>query len=263
MKATPNDSVTQVCILRARKILSGQIVLPEVHYTRARDSIHLSDLQDCPAYPYYQKILGENAPENDDKNILYFVRGRAIERFFAEEQPQVTCDGISCTADGFQEGNGYLEIKTTAEQMDFFDPIATHPEWTERIMGYCHAYMQTRWNLVVFFAFGNAPNKLWWNIKEFGKSKEKYVGIALKSWTLEFSDLEIEDNWIEVKRRRDMLQECLDKKIPPSDRWIEEQTPDWRHKICQMRTVCKYMETPKNYKADGTTEDILADVGGG
>ena len=179
MKATPNPKLAETCINRARAILNGQSDLPTVHYDGDRKGIHLSDLQGCPLRTYYGKIYGKDAPPNPDTAILHFVKGRGMERFFAEEQEGITVDDISCTADGKFDKWGFLEIKCTAEQMDFFDPLTAHPDWLERILGYAYAYNQTHWNLVVFFIVGNMPNKLWWNIREFGKSTEPYQGIAL------------------------------------------------------------------------------------
>lgn len=261
MKATPNPKVAELCIDRARKILTGKLDLPAVHYDGDRSGIHLSDLQSCPAQPYYQKTLGKNVPELSNHSVLNFTKGRAFERFFAVEQDRVSIDDISCTADGFQPEYGFLEIKCTAEQMDFFDPLTAHPEWIERIMGYCHAYRQKHWNLVVFFIVGNMPNRLWWNVKDYGKSKEKYKGIDLRAWTLEFTETEIADNWIEVKRRRDLLLDCLEKGIAPSNRWIDEQTPEWKHKLCNMIPICAYMQEQRVNNVP-PTDEILDDIAG-
>ena len=261
MRATEDKKLVSLCIDRARKILSGKIELPEVRYNSDRSGIHLSDLDSCPAQAFYQKTLGEKVPELGDHSILNFTKGRAMERFFAEEQDRVIIDDISCTADGYAAGHGYLEFKTTAEQLDFWDPLAEHPDWIERMLGYCQAYRQTHWNLVVFFLFGNAPNRLWWNIKRYGKSKEKYVGIALKAWRLDFTEAEIGDNWIEMKRRRDLLLDCLKNETPPSKRWIDEQTPEWKHKLCQMKDVCYYhKEEILGDNADSIIEDIAGSL---
>jgi len=259
MKATPSPEVATACIERARAILTGRLDLPAVHYSRDRKGIHLSDLQGCPAQPYYQKIIGDEVPELSNHSVLNFTKGRAFERFFAQEQDRVFIDDISCTADGFQPEHGYLEIKCTAEQMDFFDPITVHTDWIERIMGYCHAHNQKHWNLVVFFIVGNMPNRLWWNIKDFGKSKEKYKGIDLRAWRLDFTEAEIGDNWCEVKRRRDLLLECLEARTPPSIRWIEEQTPGWKHKLCQMKDICYYH---KEEVLGDNADSIMKDIGG-
>lgn len=242
MKATPNPKLVTVCINRARAILDGKIELPSVKYDGERLGIHLSDLTSCPAQAYYQKILGKDAPPNSDTNILHFVKGRGLERFFAEEQDGITVDGISCTADGFYQEYGYLEIKTTAEQMDFFDPLTAHPEWIERIKGYCHAYKQTHWNLVTFFIVGNMPNRLWWNVKEFGKSTEPYKGIDLRAWDLSFTKAEIINNWDTMLSRKYSLEKCLETETPPSKRWIDEQVQEWQHKICRFNGLCYYLE---------------------
>jgi len=245
MKATLNPKLVKTCINRARAILNGQSDLPTVHYNGDRTGIHLSDLQGCPLLSYYQKQIGKDAPPNDDRAILYFTRGRAVERFLAEEQEGITVDDISCTADGFYLEHGYLEIKSTAEQMDFFDPLTAHPEWIERILGYCHAYKQTHWNLVVFFVVGNMPNRLWWNIKEFGKSTEPYVGIALKAWRLSFTEAEIVNNWDVMLTRKRRLEDCLETGVPPSREWIDEQTQEWQHKICSAKDICYYLNEEK------------------
>ena len=266
MKATRAPKVAELCIETARQTLIGKRELPAVHYTRDRSGIHLSDLDGCPALPYYQKMLGaegnlEDVPPLSDHSVLNFMKGRAFERFFAEEQERVIVDDISCTADGFQEDYGYLEVKCTAEQMDFFDPMSAHTEWIERILGYCHAYQQQHWNLVVFFIVGNMPNRLWWNIRDYGKSKEKYKGIDLRAWRLDFTEAEIGDNWIEMKRRRDLLLDCLKNETPPSKRWIDEQTPEWKHKLCQMKDVCYYhKEEILGDNADSIIEDIAGSL---
>ena len=240
MRATPSPGLVNICIGRVRGILDGKIELPAVKYEGERQGIHLSDLTACPAAAYYQKILGEDAPPNSDTNMLYFVKGKAAERFFAEEQEGRITDGISTTADGLYSDYGYLEFKATAEQMDFFQPLQSHPEWIERILGYCKTYGQEHWNLVVYFIVGNMPNRLFWNIKEFGKSTEPYVGIALRAWRLDFTKEEIDKNWEVMCHRKRGLEECLKTGIPPSRAWIDKQVAEWQHKICRFKNICYY-----------------------
>ena len=242
MKAIYREDIILHYMNRARKIITGKIVQPSVQYSGTRQGIHLSDLQGCPALPYYSRIYGEEAPPILDNSILYFLRGRQVEKAFHENEVSTTCEGISCTADDYNEQFGYTEIKSTAEQMDFFDPLTAHKEWIERTLGYMYAFKQKQWNLVIFFIVGNMPNKLWWNIKEFGKSTVKYQGVALKAWTLYAEGLEIADNWTTMLARKREIEKCIEGQIPPSDDYIEMMIEEWMHKTCQMQPVCEYYQ---------------------
>jgi hypothetical protein len=241
MQITKNDKLATFYIERARKLITGDLVLKSVQYNSERQGIHLSDLQGCPAIPYYSRIYKDNKPPIPDNSVLFFLRGRQIERAFHENEISTICEGISCTADD-QNEFGYTEIKSTAEQMDFFDPLKAHKEWIERILGYMYAFEQTTWHLLVFFIVGNMPNRLWWNIKDFGKSDKPYEGIALQAWTLEAPLLEIAENWALMQARKKTLEQCIETKTPPSDDYIEMMIEDWHHKTCQFKPVCEYYD---------------------
>lgn len=243
MKAVLREDIAQAYINQARRVITGELALPRVQYKRDNSVMHLSDLQGCPLRTYYNKIYGEKAPPITDSSVLYFTRGRQVERALMFEGEQSSeADGVHCTADDLHPDFDYGEIKSTAEQMDFFDPLTAHIEWIERILGYCYAFKQTEWNLIVLFMVGNMPNRLWWNIKEYGKSKEPYKGIALKAWRLSFSEGEIISNWDIMLGRKRKLEECLRIETPPSRDWIGDSIESWMCKTCQMKDMCYYLE---------------------
>lgn len=245
MQCVLNQEVTEAYEQRIVDFLMGRRPMPEVLLSRDRPGIHLSDLENCPAPAYFSKVLGAGAPDLSASNAVKFFRGRCVERAIGIEQPRIFVDDISMTIDDDHPELGIAEIKSTAESSEWFDPPSSQPAWIERTKGYCHGKSVVEnkdilsINLVVYFLFGNVPSRLWWNIKKYGKAKEKYTSSCLKAWTLTYTEEELIENWEIKKKRRDMMNECLKAQVPPSEQWILSQRPDWMCNLCDWKGMCE------------------------
>lgn len=161
---------------RMSDFLDGRLEIPAVRHTerRTKDKIHLSDLEMCPLPAYYERMV-ENLPPFNNQAVMQMFRGRVIEHVLAEESRPVTVGRgevqIVMTTDGRYPGDGLaIEIKTTLESPDIFDPASSHKEWVGRLMGYCKSTGQLDIYLYVYFLGGNLMDYPWWMTSNMVKS---------------------------------------------------------------------------------------------
>lgn len=191
------------------ELISGKKTMREVKYSpRNFDDIHLSDLDwdgGCAIIPYFSRTEDGEFPFSDI-TVLRFLRGRIVERAIADELEPIMKDDIICTIDDYIEGIGYNEIKSTVKDCDSFDPITSYPHWLTRCKGYMKATEVERFNLTVLFWVGNV-----WTARKTGNPR---IPVELKSWMLLPEEGEVDKNWEECLRRRDVLRKALDSGDP-------------------------------------------------
>jgi len=230
--------LAKVYLDRLRQMVDGERVMHSIQYSERGPEYHLSEFQMCPLPSYYRRVM-PIVPPVDDASILRFFRGRIIERAIAKETESICVDEIWATADDLHPEYGLVEIKSTAKGSEFFDPVHENPEWLERMKGYCHVHKKTEIGLIVFFLIGNSSDFLPWAIKKNGKKPEKYLGVDFKGWRFEFTAEEIEDNWKEMIRRKELLKQAL-----IDGNWdneeIERRRPSWQCKVCQYKVDCPH-----------------------
>ncbi len=185
-----------------------------------REGWHLSDFLYCNYKAFYRK-RGE-APESTDETILIYWLGHAAQYFLLPVKPEeaayIEVDGIKMTPDvqnQYFAGHrvALAEMKSTRSNMSWFKPTE-NKHYIMQMMGYCKGLGVTEAELIMFFLMGNY----------------KPPFPALDCWHFEFTQKEIDDNWREVLRRRDILQTAL----------AEGEFP--RELIMAFAGECKYCE---------------------
>ncbi len=148
---------------------------------------HASELFGCPR----KAILSRETPRSLTKSdVLYFTRGYAIQNYmFGEEAEGEEHWGIILSPDHI-EGDHLFEIKTTnfwreTKSKGKFDPT-NMSDWITRTTTYAAAFGKKVAHITVVFL--NGP-----------------TGIDMATWTLEFSDTDLEDAKTNLEIRRDNL----------------------------------------------------------
>lgn len=141
---------------------------------------------------------------------MIFWMGHAAQFFLAPVRPEdakgMEVDGIHMTPDfAGTEFAGYpvslAEMKSTRKSQKSFHPKdSTH--YLMQIMGYCKGLGQTRAELIMYFIHGDYT--------------QRPPVPTLDCWTCEFTQEEIDENWEDMKKRRDILAKALESEEPPS-----------------------------------------------
>jgi hypothetical protein len=207
---------------------------------RSNDDLHLSDFDLCILVPFYRRVL-DDPPTMFNDAALKFLRGRVVERAISEEMEPMAVDDIYMTIDGTHPDGIPIEIKSTAEGSEFFDP-KRNEHWIRRSMGYCLGYKVNEIYLVVYFLSGNMSDYLPWAIKRNKKTPDKYQSVSLRAWELEFTDKELQDNWTETLRRKAVLQEALRSGEPPDEAEVKRTYQEWQCKGCEMNVACYFFK---------------------
>ena len=245
MIITKKPEIAKAYIARIQDLMMGRRVMGSIEYKARGDGIHLSDLNLCPlpAYFYRTSPVADIPPDA----AMRFLRGRVVERAIGQEATPVVRDRITCTVDDDHPEYGIAEIKSTAEGNTFFRPEKEHPDWVERMKGYCHAWGREKINLIVFFMVGNMQDYMFWAVKKNGGRPEKYCGIDMVAWELQFTEQEIADNWVEMLRRRDILEAAVAADVPIPMEEVNARRPEWMCKGCTYNKIC-HAFVASNYK---------------
>ena len=240
MKLTKAPEIEAVYDRRIQAFMTGERGMSAVKYTQKRTRTHLSDITSlCLLQPYYHRV--KPLPPSYT-SCWRFLRGRVIERSIASELPPVTSDDIIGTVDDIIDGD-IVEIKSTAQGSEFFNPEKEQAEWIDRMKGYCYMYKKKSMYLFVVFIVGNLPNYMWWSVKQYGKKPKKYQGFATRAWKVSFDSKELEGFWanaIEIKR---LLEEAVHSRTPEILFDIVKATkPEWicKPEMCQYYKGCEY-----------------------
>ena len=229
MNATLNEKARLFYLDKLRGILDGTTGIPALlleSYATDPEVMHCSEGELCPARAYYRRTIAP-APPLSDRAILTFMRGRLFERILADELPSITKDGISGRVDGLWEGN-LIETKSTAMDMDKFNPLTSQPHWLQRSKAYCHLHDKQKLTLVVWFIVGN----MW---------THRTVNTGLKCWDLEFTESEIRANWLHMQLQRSQLMACLEAGEAPNWSWIQSRLQvKYECGDCSFRDICTY-----------------------
>lgn len=244
MRATNRSDIAEVYINRVRDLMQGKRIMSEVRYEyhRPPDQVHASEIDDgtCPLQPYYHRTLPESEiPKQDDTSILFFLRGRVVERAIASECDVIEKDGILCRPDDFEATLGYAEVKSCWKDCGKFHPLNKdkgrylgYPHWIQRIKTYMYAVDDLFYNLVVMFMLGNTWTTKW--------DSPKRVPCKLKAWQLEGERKEVDANWLTMLHRRDMLFKAVDNGISHLWESVERRLPPWGCGYCQFTQLCEY-----------------------
>lgn len=226
------------------------IIVSRINKPRPME-VHASDVDGlCLLKPYYRRVIQPPLPLSD-LSSLFLMRGLAIERYMVEGGPPspIQKDGIWCSIDDVLDV-GPVEIKSTVKSERNFHPIDTYPHWTTRIKTYCYAYETNTFHLSVYFLMGDYRD----------------VRTSLRSYTLEFSDSELQENWGLIQERKKILEHMWETNevISPDmvDAYHEQQrgrSRYWQCEQCELKEVCYFHNKCLMENDNGKLERVQAE----
>jgi len=216
MKTTKNDALTAALYRHVATSVSTE-----------REGWHLSDLIYCNYKTFYRKT--GQAPPPTREQMMMFWMGYAAQFFLVPIKPEdarvIVIDGIQMTPDFESIAlGGYrielAEMKSTRKSSRNFNPKNT-PHYIMQMQGYCKGLGVTAADLIMYFIHGDY--------------KGQPPTPTLDCWTIEFTQEEIDANWEEMKRHRDILDAALKSGNPP-DPFI--QLGKWECGYCECGDMC-------------------------
>jgi hypothetical protein len=183
---------------------------------KPREGIHLSDLDMCLGKSFYKKM--DEAEGRlilpSESLMLRFMLGWSLQHeILGVPEEYMEVDGIQMSVDAPINGK-FIEFKTTKLNSAKFD-VNEHPSWLMRTKGYCRFRGITSCYIVVCFLNG-----------DYGRTTRNMQLIA---YEITYTPEELEENWAEVLRRRDLLLHALETGKYPSPDFHEE----WACKECE------------------------------
>ena len=181
---------------------------------KPREGIHLSDLDLCLGKAYYRKTDEKEGrrvlPSNE--LLLLFMLGWAMQHeVLGVPEEEMELDGIKMSVDAPFNGE-FIEFKTTRLSAGKFS-FDEHPNWIMRTKGYCHARGITKGFIVIIFLNGDY----------------KPPRPMMKAFELEFTPEELQSNWLNVRSRKEILEEAIEHKSYPST----DYHAGWECKRCE------------------------------
>jgi hypothetical protein len=235
MKITENEPLAEELLDYLRDILAGRGTLPAIDYKRDLTYYHRSELLGCLMIPFLARTVDPSdvQPLSKDR-VLYFARGRAVERFFGADNVPLVKDGIVVSVDRISPFHGLVEMKSTIMSSDNFEYKlrTTMKHWIEECKVVAAAYDDTAANLAIMFLAGN--KKRW--------GMEGRVGVDLKAWRMEFDKDELREAWYALFERRNYLDAALNTGIAPSLDVVKQTVTSWGCKDCTYNNLCPYFQ---------------------
>ncbi|MFH1742827.1 MAG: hypothetical protein ABIH23_27810, partial [bacterium] len=212
---------------KLRAILEGSVTIPALtlEYSYDPQVMHCHEAELCPARAYYRRTIVPPPPMSD-RAVLTFMRGRLFERILADELPSVTKDGISGRVDGLWNEE-LIETKSTMMDMAKFNPITSQPHWLQRSKAYCTLHDKKKIMLVIWFLVGDMWTK-------------KTINVGLKCWDLNFTEQELEHNWVVMKTQKMMLMNYVRLRVFPDSAWIRSRLRSFECSDCLFNDLCAY-----------------------
>jgi len=168
----------------------------------------------CPRKTYY--YMSGKEPFIFDYNILTMARGRAhhgVLEVYPLREIEREKDGIVGDID--MVGERITEIFTTTVSLkkvkSAFDALKVFPLKVRQLMAYCYMCGEDEGDLLVFYLFGDYSRF----VELFGK--KVYTGIrpVLKCYTYKFKKSALEENWKEILRNKEEIEQALKDGVPP------------------------------------------------
>jgi hypothetical protein len=216
-----------------RALLDGKVTLGPVDYKRDLTHFHRSELLGCLMIPYLER-MEKTRPALSKERILYFSRGRAVERVFGADNEPLLRNGITISVDLKHPKHGLVEIKSTVMGSEnFAEKLPTRSaHWVEECKAVAAAHDVTSCNLAVVFMVGNTPSHKW--------GKPGRVAVDLKAWKMDFTPEELAASWEDMLWKRDKVNEALDHEEYPELTTVKVTVPKWGCKECQWAERCPY-----------------------
>jgi len=201
--------------------LSSHIIeLLKQEYEQEKPIPHLTELVYCLTKSYYDR---EKPVEPTEREILLFCLGIGLEKhLLVAQRKQVSgChEGIFYSPDFINLTGFPGELKTTRSSSSKFGEGFFPITWERQILGYMKCFSVTSYNLTVLFLMGN------W----------KPPFPELRSYRVEASIDEINENWNWIQARKIILDECRKNKVVPTPQRFCEA---WECKECRYWIRCE------------------------
>ncbi len=181
---------------------------------KERKDWHLSDSIWCARKTYFRKK--KLAPPPSMRQLMLWTMGYAFQDwlFPNNKEQEIEVDGVVCTPD-VSLG---IEVKSTRGSEAKFN-IYEADSWLKQIKGYCKALGKREYDLVPLFLCGDY--------------KPPFPSLPIPSH-LEFTQQEIDDNWLEVLGRKGLVEACLEQsRVPPAN-----YKYPWECKDCECKCLC-------------------------
>jgi len=164
-----------------------------------------------------------NVPVPDNK-VLKYARGRFLHKLFwvPGKEELFKRESIYGTPDGVEEIDGRLyplEIKTTVWQVK---NLEKQDFWLKQLASYCYLAETTVGFLGVFQIVG------------YGQDRDPKI----HAWRVEFTKEELKEHWRELRSRRDLLVDCLERNVPPPKSTVRY---DFECNDCECKELCKVL----------------------
>ena len=176
-----------------------------------RPGIHASDLDMCLGKAFYRKTARLPTPAD---LMFRFMLGFALQFYIlGVPEEEMECEGVLMSVDAPVDGS-YLEFKSTAEwfqtaKWGTYTPLKKS-HWMRRAMMYCHARgVDFCYIAVMFYSQRPKPD--------------------LVVWRVEFTGLEIADNWGLTLTKKASLEKALKELRYPDNDYHEE----WECGMCE------------------------------
>jgi len=198
-------------------------------YTK-REGIHLSTLTGCITRSFFDQTI-QTKPT--DEEVMLFALGYGLQDVLTPKQAiriEYSLDGVTFSPD-FQiviGGDRTVEIKTTrasSDKPDFPEP------WLVYIKGGCYILKIKEYSLSILHMMGN------W--------KPPFPKIA--SWKLKFTEEELLENWEYIIARKDVYEEALILRIPPTP---YKYCYEWECPKCRYKMQCEAISLLGNAPVD-------------
>lgn len=196
------------------------------HIKEKREGIHLSTLIYCLTRSFFDQV----APiEPTDSEVMLFVLGYGLQDVLTPqgaETPLYELDGITFRPDlllPIGDKKGLAELKTTRMSSGKEEFPET---WIEYMKGGCHMRGVNVYDLSVLHMMGN------WH-PPFPE---------IKSYTLVFTEEELDDNWKYILCRKEVYTVALDTNTPPIP---GEHCKEWECPRCRYKLQCSVIKMVK------------------
>lgn len=181
---------------------------------------HASEIYSCFRRIWFNR---QTPVQYDKETILKFALGFAMQEwFFGPEKDGKEINGVVFSPDKIISDN-VLEFKTTRRSYEVYAKtpegkllkdlpkikfdVEANESWIDRTGAYCAEFRINKAHILVFFLFQS----------------------DLRSYTLEFTDKDLEFIRAEVKEKKEELEALFKKKKVPS---VQTRTGDWECKMC-------------------------------
>jgi len=244
------NKLSDIYVHHMRQVIEGRITLPAIRIEdRSKsDAWHLSDLEGCLYASFWSRTLPPDEFVLDELSVLRFFRGRLFEHAVAlhRDISPLQKDGIVGTIDDYivspldQSKFQPVEIKSVASGCSSFN-LSKQVSWLIRTAAYCYIHEVQVAHFVVLFTAGNMADFLPWAIRERGHPRTQYIPMAIRSWSVFYSDSFLQTTWENMLQRKERLDHAI-REDDPSVLAQFVKPESWRCALCRYLEFCPYRE---------------------